>query len=79
MDEYITNAQLKELLKEVKDYVPEFETPMDILAKIDEVLRLGQLLYNNAHIFCKRKYERWLAFYESRRANGVNSGNEMAI
>jgi hypothetical protein len=31
--------QLKELLKEVKDYLPEFETPMDILAKIDEVLR----------------------------------------
>ena len=33
------NAQLKELLKEVKDYLPEFETPMDILAKIDEALR----------------------------------------
>lgn len=33
------NAQLKELLKEVKDYLPEFETPMDILTKIDEVLR----------------------------------------
>lgn len=32
-------AELKELLKEVKDYLPEFETPMDILAKIDEVLR----------------------------------------
>ena len=35
----LKNAQLKELLKEVKDYVPEFETPMDILAKIDEALR----------------------------------------
>lgn len=33
------NAQLKELLKEVKDYLPEFETPMDILAKIDEALK----------------------------------------
>ena len=33
------NAQLKELLKEVKDYLPEFETPMDILAKIDEALQ----------------------------------------
>ena len=33
------NAQLKELLKEVKDYLPEFETPMNILAKIDEVLK----------------------------------------
>ena len=35
----LKNAQLKELLKEVKDYVPEFETPMDILAKIDEALQ----------------------------------------
>lgn len=33
------NAQLKELLKEVKDYLPEFETRMDILAKIDEALK----------------------------------------
>lgn len=35
----IENAELKELLKECKDYLPEYETPMDILAKIDEVLR----------------------------------------
>ena len=35
----LKNAQLKELLKEVKDYLPEFETPMDILAKIDEALQ----------------------------------------
>lgn len=35
----LKNAQLKELLKEAKDYLPEFETPMDILAKIDEALR----------------------------------------
>lgn len=49
------------------------------LVRCAEVLRIGKLLYNNAHIFCKRKYERWLAFYESRKANGVNSGNEMAI
>jgi hypothetical protein len=33
------NAELKELLKECKDYLPEFETPMDILAKIDEALK----------------------------------------
>lgn len=33
------NTQLKELLKEVKDYLPEFETPMDILAKIDEAIK----------------------------------------
>lgn len=31
--------QLKDLLKECIDYLPEFETPMDILAKIDEALR----------------------------------------
>jgi hypothetical protein len=31
--------QLKDLLKECRDYLPEFETPMDILAKIDEALR----------------------------------------
>jgi len=33
------NFALKELLKEVKDYLPEFETPMDILAKIEEALK----------------------------------------
>ena len=33
------NAQLKEQLKEVNDYLPEFEIPMNILAKIDEALR----------------------------------------
>lgn len=47
--------------------------------KSADVMKIGELMYNNAHIFIKRKYERWLAFYESRRANGVNSGNEMAI
>jgi len=47
--------------------------------KIHDILKLGELLYQNAHIFLKRKYERWLAFYESRRAYGVNSGKEMAI
>ena len=44
-----------------------------------EVELLGQKLYKNAHIFLHRKYDKWLAFYESRRANGVNSGEEMAI
>lgn len=47
--------------------------------KIQDVLRLGELMYNNAHIFIKRKYEKWLAFYESRRAYTLNSGKEMAI
>lgn len=49
------------------------------LYRKDEVIIAGKLLYDNAHIFCKRKYEKWLAFYESRRANGVNSRKETAI
>lgn len=32
------NTQLKELLKECRAYISEWDTPMDILAKIDEVL-----------------------------------------
>ena len=47
--------------------------------KIQDVLRLGELMYNNAHIFIKRKYEKWLAFYESRSAYTLNSGKEMVI
>ena len=47
--------------------------------KQDEVIKIGKLMYNNAHIYLNRKYEKWLAFYESKRANGVNSGKEMAI
>lgn len=34
--------------------------------KIDEVLKLGEYMYNNAQIFIKRKFEKWLSFYESR-------------
>lgn len=47
--------------------------------RIDNVLRLGELMYSDAHIFLNRKYDKWLAFYESRRANTLNSGKEMAI
>lgn len=47
--------------------------------KIKDVLTLGEYMYKNAHIFCKRKYEKWLAFYENRRAYTLNSGKEMAI
>ena len=36
---YCLVEELKELLKEVNDYLPEFEIPMSILAKIDEVLK----------------------------------------
>ena len=32
------NAQLKELLKECSPYISEWDTPMNILARIDEVL-----------------------------------------
>ena len=34
----LKNAKLKELLKECQTYISEWDTPMDILAKIDEVL-----------------------------------------
>ena len=47
--------------------------------KQDDVIKIGKLMYNNAHIYLNRKYDKWLAFYESRKANGVNSGKEMAI
>ena len=47
--------------------------------RINEVLKIGERMYINAHIFIKRKYEKWLAFYESRRAYTLNSGKEMAI
>lgn len=77
------------LIKQIRDFLikegfhPSIITNRDLyyvqIVRVAEVLKVGQLLYNNAHIFCYRKYEKWLAFYESRRANGVNSGNEMAI
>ena len=47
--------------------------------RLKEVECIGLKLYNNAHVFLHRKHDKWLAFYESRRANGVNSGKEMAI
>ena len=31
-----------------------------------EVLRFGKQVYNCAHIFMQRKYDKWLSFYESR-------------
>lgn len=49
------------------------------IVRVEDVLKLGTNLYENAHIFCKRKYEKWLAFYESRRTNTLNSGKKMAI
>ena len=48
--------------------------------KIKEVIKLGELMYNNAHIFLKRKYEKWLSFYENKSYKyTLNSGKEMAI
>lgn len=45
-----------------------------------DLLRLGCNLYHNAHIFLKRKYERWSHFAEMQlKNNTLNSGNEMAI
>lgn len=49
------------------------------VSRAHDVIKLGKLMYNNAHIYLKRKYDKWLAFYENKRANGVNSGKEMAI
>lgn len=49
------------------------------VVKVEDVIKLGEKLYQNASICCKRKYLKWLAFYESRRANTLNSGKEMAL
>lgn len=35
--------------------------------KQNDVIKLGKLLYKNALIYCKRKYEKWLSFYESKK------------
>ena len=34
--------------------------------KIKDVLFIGSMLYFNACIFIKRKYNKWLSFYENR-------------
>lgn len=36
------------------------------LCRYTEVLKCGEAIYNSASIFMKRKYEKWLSFYESR-------------
>lgn len=35
----------------------------------DDVVKIGLNMYSNAHIFIKRKYEKWLTFYESKKKN----------
>lgn len=48
--------------------------------KINDVIKLGEYMYNNAKIFIKRKFDKWLSFYESRGYKyTLNSGKEMAI
>lgn len=37
------------------------------LYKQDQMIKLFEKLYLNAHVFLKRKYMKWLDFYESRR------------
>lgn len=45
-----------------------------------DVIKIGLNMYCNAHIYLKRKYERWLTFYENKRDKyTLNSGKEMAI
>ena len=48
--------------------------------KINDVIKLGEYMYNNAQIFIKRKFDKWLSFYESRGYKyTLNSGKEMVI
>ena len=38
-------------------------------------MKLGKLIYNNASIYIKRKYDKWLSFYESKsNKQTLNSG-----
>ena len=46
------------------------------LYKISDVINLGLNMYNNPKIYMKRKFNKWLAFYESKKANTLNSGKE---
>ncbi len=42
-----------------------------------DVIKIGLNIYSNAHIYLKRKYEKWLTFYENRREKyTLNSGKE---
>lgn len=36
------------------------------LYKVQDVINLDKLMYNNASIYMKRKYDKWLSFYESK-------------
>lgn len=42
-----------------------------------DVIKIGLNMYCNAHIFIRRKYERWLTFYENKRDKyALNSGKD---
>lgn len=42
-----------------------------------DAVRIGLNMYSNAHIYLKRKYEKWLTFYKSRKDKyTLNSGKE---
>lgn len=42
-----------------------------------DVTKIGLSMYSNAHIYIKRKYDRWLAFYENKGKNyTLNSGKD---
>lgn len=49
------------------------------ICRYDQVIAFGKHLYNNAHIFLKRKYEKWLTFYENKKEKyDLNSGKATA-
>lgn len=37
------------------------------LYKIQDVIKLGKLMYDNASIYLQRKYDKWFSFYESKK------------
>lgn len=49
------------------------------IIRYSQVIEFGKKMYENAHIFLKRKYDRWLTFYESKKnKHDLNSGKVMA-
>lgn len=49
---------------------------VEICSYVDAI-KVGLNMYSNAHIYLKRKYDKWLTFYESRRDKyTLNSGKE---
>ena len=69
-------------IKAHKLYVPPCKNHKNGLYYINvynnsDIIKIGLNMYSNAHIYLKRKYEKWLTFYESRRDKyTLNSGKE---